>query len=124
MASVLTVNLAPEKQHLIRVLSIRLNFSCRDIRPDEQSAVISDLLNGTASSKSFGKPFRDEMIILDGFSHPDLNFILNELNRTGNTVPLKAVTTPTNIRWTVNMLHTQLVAENAEMARRSREVRK
>ncbi len=119
MASVLMMNLPPEKTNLLYVLSVRLNFSCRDVRPDEQYCCISDLLNNTVQKKTGLRFFHDEMLVMDGFSHQDLNFLLNELIRTGNTIRLKAVTTPTNRRWTVSMLHAQLVAESDGMAGRS-----
>ena len=124
MASVLMINLPPEKQDLLRILSFRLNFACRDILPREQFCRICDLLKGTAPSQPSGKPFLDEMLVMDGFSNQDLNFLLNEMIRTEKTIPLKAVTTPTNLLWTVSMLHTQLVAENRELSRRSREASK
>ena len=60
------------------------------------------------------------MLVMDGFDYDNLNFLLNEMIRTGNVIPLKAVTTPTNIRWTVAMLHRQLETENREMKSRSR----
>ena len=108
-------NLPSEKENLLRILSIRMNFTCRDIHPREQSVCISDLLAGKETKKTAGTPFRDEMVILDGFPHQDLNYILNEMIRTGNTISLKAVTTPTNTRWTPAILHMHLVSENMRM---------
>ncbi len=115
MASVLMVNLSPEKASFLQVMSVRLNFRCRNVLPQEQSCRISDLLSGSVSGNAFTKPFRDEMLIMDGISHPDLNFLLNEMRRCSQTIALKAVTTPTNVQWTVAALHMQLVAENREM---------
>lgn len=121
MASVFMMNLAPEKKNLLQVLSFRLNFACVEISPQQQSCVIGDLLSGSASAKPSGKPFRDEMIIMDGFGNENLDFLLNEMARTGNTVPLKAVTTPTNIHWTVSMLYYKILEENRAMHQKSRE---
>lgn len=118
MASVLMVNLSPEKRNLMSILSIRMNFACREIRPQDQFSRISDILSGNTANLNAGKPFRDEMLVMDGFNHEELNFLLNEMIRTGNSVPLKAVTTPTNIRWTVAALHSQLMIENREMTGR------
>ena len=115
MPSVLMINLAPEKQNLLQILSIRLNFSCRNVEPAEQAGRISDLLKGKGLPDPSIRPFHDEMLIMDGFSHPDLDFLLNELIRTGHPIQLKAVTTPTNIGWTVIALHTQLMLEHREM---------
>ena len=121
MASVLMVNLGTEKKNLLRVLSIRLNFSCHEVFPGQQSCMIYDLLAGTAGDAAVRNPFRDEMLIMDGFTHENLNFLLNELIRTGNTIMLKAVTTPVNVRWSISMLHANLIAENREMHARSAE---
>ena len=123
MPSVLMVNLPEKKRNQLHVLSIRMNFACRDILPQEVGCRISDLLKGKAASCAGAGRFRDEMLIMDGFSGQDLNFLLNEMIRTHNTVTLKAVTTPTNITWTVAMLHAQLTAENREMNSRRTEAR-
>ena len=118
MAAVLLFNLPPEKQSFLQVMSVRLNFKCRIVDPSYQFSPISDLLSGTDHIPAHGKPFRDEMLVMDGFSHQDLNFLLNEMIRAGNTIPLKAVTTPTNMSWTPVMLHMQLVMENRNMSGR------
>ena len=99
-------------------MSVRLNFKCRMINPADQFSPICELLSGTECTPSHGKPFHDEMLIMDGFSHQDLNFLLNEMIRSGNTILLKAVTTPTNMSWTPALLHTQLVVENRNMSGR------
>lgn len=116
MASVLMFNISDRKTEEIRILSIRLNFTCRVIPPSCQNLRIRDLLDNPATAcSSVKKPFREEMLVMDGFSHPDLNFLLNELIRTGNQIALKAVVTPVNREWSAASLYTQLVAENREM---------
>ena len=124
MASVLMFNVQPEKKNLLQVLSIRLNFACREVSPADQGCRISGLLSGTPGPRTAEKPFRDEMLVMDGFTHGDLNFLLNELIRTGMGIQLKAVTTPTNLQWTASALHAQLLAENREMHRRGGEAAK
>ena len=115
MTSVLTFNISdPEKINLLQVLSVRLNFRCIPVAPEFQGCAIRDLLENRGS-RSAGKRFTDEMLVMDGFSHPDLNFLLNELIRTGHPIALKAVVTPTNAAWTASALHAQLLAEHREM---------
>ena len=117
MAAVLMFNISDAgKVNLLQVLSIRLNFACITVPPDRQSCRIRDLLDGKKAAGSGGRGFRDEMLVMDGFSHPDLNFLLNELIRTGNTIRLKAVATPTNLGWTAAALHAQLLAEERQMS--------
>ncbi len=123
MSAVLMFNISPRKADEIRILSIRLNFSCREIAPSEQHLRVCDLLGGSCgTSVPAVKPFSDEMLIMDGFSHPDLNFFLNELIRTGNQISLKAVVTPTNRDWSASFLCSQLIAENREMRSRKKSV--
>ena len=117
------INMKPEKKALLQILSIRLGFSCREVRPQEQSCRIEDLLAGRPHSCTGGKMFQDEMLIMDGFSHTDLDFLLNEMARTGNTVPLKAVSTSTNLSWTVRMLHEQIAEEHRRMQMQNPEAR-
>ena len=118
MATVLLFNISqPDKVNLLQVLSIRLNFYCRIVPPEYQGCVIRDLLDRQCDRSMSGKPFHDEMLVMDGLSHPDLNFLLNELIRTGLQIRLKAVVTPTNEKWTPAMLHAQLLAEDRMMNR-------
>ena len=113
---VLAFNITDEKKiSQLNILSIRLNFSLLAVPPRQQGCLIRDLLSGTPASPAPGKPFGDEMLVLADFDHADLNFLLNELIRTGQRVALKAVATPTNIRWTALQLHDQLVAEARAM---------
>lgn len=112
MPTVLMLNLTAQKINQIQILSVRMNFACRIIRPEEQSCLISDLLSGSTAKTTTGKIFSDEMLIMDGFSHKDLNELLNEMIRKNNTVSLKAVTTATNTGWTVSFLHDRLAEEN------------
>lgn len=113
MSSVLLFNISdPEKIKLLQILSIRLNFACRVISPEYQGCTVRDLLDQRFYTRPAGKCFHDEMLVMDGLDHPDLNFLLNELIRTGHPIRLKAVVTPTNQHWTAAMLHAQLVAED------------
>ena len=118
MAVVLLFNMNNEKTNLFRVMSIRLNFACRIVQPEHQGCLIRDLLNQHYDPCVRVSPFRDEMLVMDGFNHADMNFLLNELIRSNLPVRLKAVVTPTNENWTAVMLHSQLLAENAAMAKR------
>ena len=103
----------PDKLNLLQVLSVRLNFALYAVSPERQGCRIRDLLSRRGDSAPSSKPFRDEMLVLDGLSHPDLNFLLNELIRTGHPVRLKALVTPTNQEWTALALHGQLLAEDS-----------
>ena len=116
MASVLMFNITdPQKVNELNVLSLRLNFSLQAVPCDRQHCLIRNLLDGKDSASAATPVFKDEMLVMDGMTHADLNFLLNELIRTGNSIPLKAVVTPTNREWPAAMLYTQLVQENRRM---------
>ena len=115
MASVLMFNINdPEKIRQLTILSIRLNFACRVVPADQQYCLIRSLLTGVQGARSV-PAFYDEMIVMDGLAGEDLNFLLNEMIRTGTTVSLKAVVTPTNLDWTAAQLHAQLRNEHQHM---------
>jgi len=113
---VLAFNIADEKKiNQLNILSVRLNFSLSMVPRQQQGCLLRNLLAGTPGSPAPGKPFSDEMLVLAEFDHADLNFLLNELIRTGQQVRLKAVATPTNLQWTAVQLHRQLLAEAGAM---------
>ena len=115
---VLAFNITDEKKiSQLNILSIRLNFLLTAVPRERQGCLIRDLLSGAPASPAPVKPFEDEMLVLADFDHEDLNFLLNELIRTGRRVALKAVATPTNVQWTAVQLHHQLVAEARMMNR-------
>ena len=118
MACVLVFNVSdPGKINELDVLALRLGFTVRTVSPDRQKCIIDDLLAGKYTVSGGTPSFRDEMLVMDGFSHEELNFLLNELIRTGNRIALKAVVTPTNRTWSAAVLHAQLVAEDSLMKR-------
>ena len=116
MPRVLSFNIAdPEKRNELNILSLRLNFSLVPVPPEKQGCLISDLLAGKDSAPGAFTPFTEEMLVLADFEKEDLNFLLNELIRTGQPIALKAVVTPSNAGWTASALHAQLLAEHRQM---------
>ena len=118
MAKVLSFNIKdPEKNNQLNILSIRLNFPLVSVPREQQGCLIRDLLVGKPGVPAPGRAFDEEMLVLADFDHADLNFLLNELIRTGQRVRLKAVATPTNIGWTSVELYHQLKSEEQSMRR-------
>ncbi len=110
MASMLLFNFrAPEKLSLLRALAFRLNLRCIEVPADRQGGTLRDLLAGRFSPapESFG----EEMLILSGLADADLDLLLRQLRENGLSVPLKAVTTESNLDWTALRLRTELLAE-------------
>lgn len=60
----------------------------------------------------------EEMLILNGFAGKKLDALLAALREEKLTVPLKAVVTEHNVRWTLAALYAEIVEERAEMEKR------
>ena len=119
MARVLAFNVTdPAKKRELQILALRMNFPVITVEREKQGNRIRDLLAGDAPRTPVPRPFSEEMLVMDGFEHPDLNFLLNELIRTGHPFALKAVVTPTNLEWTASELYLRLKAENLSMQNR------
>ena len=116
MPKVLAFNIEqPEKLQELSVLALRLNFKLVPVPRRQQGCLIRDLLDGRDTPPDKVAPFEEEMLVLYGFEHGDLNFLLNELIRTNQRVALKAVATATNVEWTASRLYLQLKKENRAM---------
>lgn len=108
----------PAKRSLLSTLALRLNCRMIDVDSSSQNAVIRDLLSRSVSGASLPSAvhaFTDEMLVINGMTRGDLDFMLNEMNRCGCTVALKAVVTDINQHWTAGFLHDTLVREAASM---------
>ncbi len=126
MAKVLLFNITdPRKLSQLKALALRLNLVLLDVEPDFQDATLRDLFSRTASKKRIPfRPFQDEMLVFNGFSGKDLDFLLNEMNRTGTSVALKAVVTDTNQHWSASFLHHVLMQESAALNARTVSVKR
>ncbi|MBQ3706119.1 MAG: DUF3783 domain-containing protein [Clostridia bacterium] len=123
MAKVLLFNVTrPETRKELQILSVRQNFSIIDVPKEKQGSTIRELLSGMAVSKRIDLSFSDEMMVMNGFDHAGLDLLLNEMNRSGTTIRLKAVVTETNQHWSALQLHGTLLAESMAMSARGKGV--
>lgn len=120
MATLLLFNIDDEaKRTAIRLLSMKLGYSFRDIPPEQQNIKIADLLTGTETAGFHMTPFTDEMMIMSDFRSQDLHELLDGMRNSGCPVRLKCIVTETNRAWTAIRLHKELTAEDQAMKRRS-----
>ena len=92
-----------------------LGFAARAIRPDQLGCRVGDLVAGEAPGAYEGEAPQEKLLVLDGFSRPDLDRLLAGLRAAGVFVPLKAVVTPSNRTWTVAALMGELARERASL---------
>ena len=92
-----------------------LGFAVRSIRPAQLSCRVGDLIAGDAPGAYEGEAPQEKLLVLDGFSRPDLDRLLAGLRAADIWVPLKAVVTPSNRTWTVAALMGELARERASL---------
>ena len=112
MPKLLMFNISdPKKREEMKVLSLQLNYRCMDVPPEKQGNSLRALLMEMDNGQRGFIPFTEEMLVMNGFPMADLDFFLDELRRTGNSVNLKAVVTETNVSWSALQLHHTLMIE-------------
>ena len=62
------------------------------------------------------EPFSEEMIVMHGLSRFQFNTLLDGMKREGVRVPLKAVTTESNLGWSSARLYRELKEEHRALS--------
>lgn len=120
MATLLLFNINDEaKRTAIRLLSLQLGYTVRDVLSEQQNTKISDRLFGAKPVGQTLIPFTDEMMVMSGFSSQDMHTLLDAMRNNGCPVRLKCIVTETNKTWTATRLHKELAAEDQAMRRRT-----
>ena len=60
-------------------------------------------------------PFSEKMLIMCGFSRPQMEQFLDRLREEKVAIPYKAMLTPTNLTWRCDALLKELIKEHAQM---------
>ena len=117
MAKVLLYNFTDEKRRqTVKALLLRFAIPCREVRPLEQFYPLETLLETNDLPAPEGgpeknKPFSDEMLVMHALSPAQFNGLLDGMRLAGVRVPLKAVVTPHNVRWSSRRLYGELRIE-------------
>ena len=120
MATLLLFNINDEaKRTAIRLLSLQLGYTVRDVLPEQQNTKISDRLFGAKPVGQTPIPFTDEMMVMSGFSSQDMHTLLDGMRNNGCPVRLKCIVTETNKSWTAVRLYKELAVEDQAMRRRT-----
>ena len=118
MSQVFIYNLSPEKEIKLKMLCRKMNITARSVEKHEYGQQIGYLLGLTEDSSSVdGEDFDGEMLYISGLSGGMLNLFLDQLRRKKLIIPLKAVQTETNLRFTSRELYRELCAERDAIGR-------
>ena len=118
MAKVYLFNLQGEKRRRVRLLLIRLGIPCLEIQPRDFNRTLGALSGreGYAElDEESLEPFTDEMLVMDDLSPDRFHALVDGLRQMRAVIPLKAVVTEHNLRWSPARLHRELRAEHEAM---------
>jgi len=121
MALVLLYNFTEEtRRRKVKAALFRCALPCREVSPEEQHLPLEALLNGEGASAEAETeaemPFPEEMIVMQGLNPRQFQDFLEGLKGRKIIVPLKAVVTEHNLRWTSVRLRNELMAEHQAMS--------
>ena len=115
-ATLLTCNLAPETEGRARFLCMRLRIRCLRMTASACGIPLREALGVLPRADDGPLPFAEPMLVMCGFSGPQFHALLDSWKAQGlPPVPLKAVLTETNRRWTCERLHGELAQEHAQL---------
>lgn len=121
MELVLFYNITGDKAAQLRSLCEDMKMLCRDVMPFEFGNRLEDVIAGRACQPC-GAPafFSDEMLVFVGVENGKLFDFLDKFAKRGiSPVPLKAVATGNNVKWTSAELRDELEREHRMMSGRS-----
>lgn len=98
-------------------------FSLRELDAGDLSCELGALADGAGQARApaSGDAPAEPLLVMADFTEPELDALLAELRQKGISIPLKAVLTKTNRRWTVLELWAELRREHEAVARRRKE---
>jgi len=132
MARVLLYNFREDaRRKKIKALLFRTGVPIREVQPSEQGCPLGVLTGAvteqTEPSEEISpaeekltvtakEPFSEEMIVMHGLSRFQFNTLLDGMKREGVRVPLKAVTTESNLGWSSARLYRELKEEHRALS--------
>ena len=112
-----TWNLEQTQLGRLRYFCLRQGIQLRPVGAAECSLPIRELPDRPAEAAAAEErlPFDTPMLLMAGFSPAQVDGLLAALKGIPPAVPLKAVLTAANRRWTGEQLHRELSAERAAL---------
>ncbi len=116
--TVLAFHLSPEKAGRIRTLCVIQKLRFREIRGEDCAKSVGYLAGILPQPEEEGTAFDEELLVFCGLVDAQLDRFLRDYRRTGlPAIPLKAVLTPSNARWSAAQLCAELKKEHEAMGR-------
>lgn len=113
--TLLCFNLPADKLSRVRFLCMRLAVQAVEVHPEDFLQPLGALcglcprLPGLSAPQ---EPFTGEMAVMADMSRQQADRLLSSLKQAKISLPLKAVVTPTNVRWDAVTLHRELSREH------------
>ena len=113
--TLLCFNLPADKLSRVRFLCMRLTIQAVEVHPEDFLQPLGALcglcprLPGLTAPQ---EPFTGEMAVMADMSRQQADRLLSSLKQAKISLPLKAVVTPSNVRWDAVTLHRELSREH------------
>lgn len=104
-----------QKLRIYGILSA-LGLEGRSVPASQYGASLAELIANTASPAP--GPCLAPMLVMHGLKEGQMDALLLRLRQAGIPVPLKAVTTPSNLRWSPVRLQTALCREREQLLKK------
>lgn len=119
--TILAYNFTSERLQMLKVLAMMLRVQLRIIEYQQMLQPIGYFagVQGVDEVTEIysGDEAQQEMLILCGFTRPDLDRLLSAVKKSKlKQISLKAMLTPTNCKWTGLKLQQELLQEHAYMS--------
>ena len=114
----LSYNLTGEKANKVRFICMMLKVRFKEVAADAAELAVGDLagVKDLGAPEGAQEPVTDEMLVMCHFNEQLFDRFLNSLRAGGiPPIPLKAVLTPTNAKWTSFALCEELKREREEV---------
>ena len=114
MPVLLLCNIGGERLDAVNITASRMGLTVKELTADEFGVVIgfpAGLEGFTDEKQAAQESFDEEMLIMCGLSGGEMNALLDALRRENVNIPLKAVLTETNAKWSSARLYKELSAE-------------
>lgn len=110
-----------EESALIRALEAR-GLEVREV-PRAQYSLPLGVVLGVRKAGKLPPPYtggglKQPMLVMHGLSSAEVDGVLVALKELGLQIPLKALTTPSNLKWPATQLYGHLMMESAMRAKR------
>ncbi|MGN0298041.1 MAG: DUF3783 domain-containing protein [Lachnospiraceae bacterium] len=117
---VLLYNLPEDKKNYIIGLLLKLNINSAQVQREIYNFPLEVILgkkNAEGLKAYEGAELREPMMIMHGLTPDQVDLVLKNFRANNINIGLKAVTTPTNLKWTSLQMYMMLQRERAQIVK-------